>query len=80
MRTPRLIIGKHQMSGMMSLACDDLFGTTDGKLWVLTSGSYGWSLRELNQSGDADYLKPPLDGFTELDHSGFIHAVNSRLE
>lgn len=72
-QSPRLTIGKSEISPFAGCSDGDIFRTEDGKRWQLYSmGGGNWTLRP-----EGDRLEPALKGFENLDGwFGLQRAIN----
>jgi hypothetical protein len=76
----RIKIGKTELNGFFPISSGDIFEMPDGERAILTRGSYGWTLRRI-EDGKPDYSSSAFEGWIDIpDAPAFIRKVNEEFQ
>ena len=74
----KITLGKNIVNGFISVEDGDIYTVPDGSNAIVTAaqGIY-WTLRPCNAEGNADYTKPAIPEWENIDgQSAMIHMIN----
>ena len=74
----RISLGNNIVNGFFSVNDGDIYKLKDGTA-VIVKASQGcyWSLRYMNEEGKADYKRPPVPEWENIEgQSAMVHMIN----
>lgn len=74
----KITLGESVVNGFFSVYDGDIYTLNDGTAAIVKAGSgCYWTLRYLTGEGKADYTKPPVLGWENIEgQSGMVHMIN----
>jgi len=74
----KITLGKNMVNGFFSVADGDIYTLADGNAAVVTAGGGNyWTLRHAAADGKADFTRPPVPEWENVDgQSAMVHMIN----
>jgi hypothetical protein len=77
MNTSKITLGKNVVNGFFSVYDGDIYTLPDGTATIVTSGGNFWTLRYATAAGKADYTRPPVPEWENIEgQSAMVHMIN----
>jgi hypothetical protein len=78
MNISKITLGKNHVSGFFSVQDGDIYTLADGTAAIVTSGlGVFWTLRHATAEGKADYTRPPVPEWENIEgQSAMVHMIN----
>jgi hypothetical protein len=74
----KITLGKNIVNGFFSVQDGDTYAFADGSNAIVTAGQgIYWTLRHCNEEGKADFTRPPVLGWENIEgQSAMVHMIN----
>lgn len=76
----KITLGSQHVNGLFSVYDGDIYTLADGSKAIVTAGQgIFWTLRHCNAEGRADYSRPPVPGWENVEgQSAMVHMINRK--